>query len=57
VRVKGTDRSINYWGLSAMNINTAGQPPELAGRHAEYPPRLSAAVQDSGYRQEVRQST
>lgn len=44
VRVKGTDRGINYWGLSAMvNINTAGQPPELADitlniRHVYRPP-------------------
>ncbi|MDR2838230.1 MAG: molybdopterin-dependent oxidoreductase [Azonexus sp.] len=44
LRVKGTDRSINYWALSAMvNINTAGQPPELADvtlniRHVYRPP-------------------
>ncbi|QDX80215.1 hypothetical protein B9N43_02420 [Denitratisoma sp. DHT3] len=44
LRVKGTDRSINYWGLSAMvNINTASQPPELADvtlniRHVYRPP-------------------
>lgn len=44
LRVKGTDRSINYWGLSAMvNINTAGQPAELADvtlniRHVYRPP-------------------
>lgn len=44
LRVKGTERSINYWGLSAMvNINTAGQPPSLADvtlniRHVYRPP-------------------
>ncbi|CAG4883624.1 putative Carbon monoxide dehydrogenase large chain [Georgfuchsia toluolica] len=44
LRVKGTDRSINYWGLSAMvNINTAGQPDSLADvtlniRHVYRPP-------------------
>ncbi|CAB1368405.1 molybdopterin cofactor-binding domain-containing protein [Denitratisoma oestradiolicum] len=44
LRVKGTDRSINYWGLSAMvNINTAGQPDSIADvtlniRHVYRPP-------------------
>ena len=44
LRVKGTDRNINYWGLSAMvNINTAGQPDSLADvtlniRHVYRPP-------------------
>lgn len=44
LRVKGTDRSINYWGLSAMvNINTASQPDSLANvtlniRHVYRPP-------------------
>lgn len=44
LRVKGTDRGINYWGLSAMvNINTASQPPDLADitlniRHVYRPP-------------------
>ncbi len=44
VRVKGTTRGVNYWALSAMvNINTAGQPPELADvtlniRHVYRPP-------------------
>lgn len=44
LRVKGTERSINYWALSSMvNINTAGQPPNLADvtlniRHVYRPP-------------------
>lgn len=44
LRVKGTERGINYWALSSMvNINTAGQPPHLADftlniRHVYRPP-------------------
>jgi len=44
VRVKGTAKGVNYWALSSMvNINTAGQPPELADitlniRHVYRPP-------------------
>jgi 2-furoyl-CoA dehydrogenase large subunit len=44
LRVKGTERSINYWGLSAMvNINTAGQPANFSDitlniRHVYRPP-------------------
>ncbi|MCL2714344.1 MAG: molybdopterin-dependent oxidoreductase [Alphaproteobacteria bacterium] len=44
VRVKGTTKGVNYWALSSMvNINTAGQPPELADltlniRHIYRPP-------------------
>lgn len=44
LRVKGTERGINYWALSSMvNINTAGQPSSLADvtlnvRHVYRPP-------------------
>jgi 2-furoyl-CoA dehydrogenase large subunit len=44
LRVKGTERSINYWALSSMvNINTAGQPANFSDltlniRHVYRPP-------------------
>jgi len=44
LRVKGTERSINYWALSSMvNINTAGQPEHFTDitlniRHVYRPP-------------------
>ncbi|MBW7903730.1 MAG: molybdopterin-dependent oxidoreductase [Rhodocyclaceae bacterium] len=44
LRVKGTERGINYWALSAMvNINTAGQPAHFTDitlniRHVYRPP-------------------
>lgn len=44
LRVKGTERGINYWALSSMvNINTAGQPEHLSDvtlniRHVYRPP-------------------